>query len=300
MRTLTFRGNKNRKNYFEGWYFKFIDPRNDLFLILIPGISNFSKKLAFLQYIIHHKGKVSNGFMEYSFHDFIIEQPFKLLLPHGSISDKEVCLHFENISINLTSNRFTPIKTSPLSPSIMGYFEYLRMPCYHDIISLNHTAYGKVSLDKETIFFHGKGYIEGDRGKNFPESYLWAQCNHFSNENDSLFLSVADISTPLFKFLGHIAIYYHEGKEYRFASYLGSKVSVSVNPDKTRANLLFKDKKHRLDVRIKLTDGNTLIAPMNKKMDFKIKEQVKSKIKLSFDGKVDESDFCASELVNWT
>lgn len=39
---------------------------------------------------------------------------------------------------------------------------------------------------------------------------------------------------------------------------------------------------------------------MSKNMDFKIKEQVKSNIKISFDGHIDESDFCASELVNWS
>lgn len=126
MRTLTFRGNKIWKNYFEGWYFKFVDTGNDLVLILIPGISNFSKKMAFLQYIIHHKGKSTNGFIEYSFSEFDIENPFKLALPHGSISDKEVHLELKNISINLTLNQFTPIKTSPVSPSIMGYFEYLK------------------------------------------------------------------------------------------------------------------------------------------------------------------------------
>lgn len=47
MRELIFRGSKNRKNYFEGWYFKFVDEVNDLIIILIPGISTFSDKMAF-------------------------------------------------------------------------------------------------------------------------------------------------------------------------------------------------------------------------------------------------------------
>lgn len=107
------------------------------------------------------------------------------------------------------------------------------------------------------------------------------------------------ISTSLFQFLGHIAIYYHKETEYRFASYLGSKINVSVSPDKSCAEITFKNKHHSLTVKIKLKKGNFLIAPMNLAMDFKIKEQVKSNIFLTFDDYLDESTFCAAELVNW-
>lgn len=299
MRDIEFRGNKTQKNYFEGWYFKFVDEKNDLIVILIPGISNFSEKMAFLQYIIHNKSKRYSGFLKYDMEKFKIDKPFKLEFEHGNISKNHIKLSFENIKIDLHLKNFTNLKNTFFSPSIMGFFEYLKMPCYHDIVSLNHEVIGEIAIDDEIIQFNGNGYIEGDRGKNFPKYYIWAQCNNFENKKDSLFLSVADISTPLFKFLGHIAIYHYEGVEYRFASYLGSKARVFVSPDKKYANIEFKNKKHSLKIEIELNQGNTLIAPMNDNMDFKIKEQVKSTVKIDFDGKIQESKFCASELVNW-
>ena len=299
MREITFRGNKNWNNYFEGWYFKAVDVANDLIVILIPGISSFNEKMSFLQYIIHYKQNTYNGFLDYAIDEFKIENPFRLTFPHGYISKEEIELAFDEFRIHFKLRDFIPLKNTLLSPSIMGFFEYLKMPCYHDIVSLTHKVDGTVSIRGQNIAFSGKGYIEGDRGSNFPEFYIWAQCNHFSSPDTSLFMSVADISTPLFQFLGHIAIFYHNKKEYRFASYLGSKVNVAISPDKKRASVQFKNKKHQLQIEIELKEGNSLIAPMNNNMDFKIKEQVKSNIKICFDDYTDESEFCAAELVNW-
>lgn len=299
MRELVLRGNRGRKNYFEGWYFKFVDEANDLVVILIPGISNFNEKMAFVQYIVHYKSDTWNGFLRYEPEAFEIGNPFFLKFEHGYISKERAELHLDFLDVRLAMGTFTPLKTSLLSPSIMGFFEYLKMPCFHDVISLRHEVNGEVTIKGERIAFSGKGYIEGDRGQNFPEFYIWAQCNHFKNSDSSLFLSVADISTKWFKFLGHIAVFYHEGREHRFASYLGSKAKVDVSPDKAHAKVSFWNKKHRLDCEIDLKHGNPLIAPMHDRMDFKIKEQVKSDIRIDFDGFTDESAFCASELVNW-
>lgn len=299
MRELIFRGSKNRKNYFEGWYFKFVDEVNDLIIILIPGISTFSDKMAFLQYIVHYKSEVFNGFLKYNIEDMLITEPFRLTLPQGFISKDRVELQLDFMSAKLSMGNFSPLKTSLLKPSIMGFFEYLRMPCYHDVISMHHEVTGNVRIKGEDIAFKGRGYIEGDRGRSFPEYYIWAQCNHFTNPTSSIFLSVADITTPLFQFLGHIAVFQHEGREYRFASYHGSRAEVSVSEDKTSARVSFKNRRHSLSLDLNLRSGNTLIAPMQDKMDFKIKEQVKSDIQLDFDGYQDYSSYCACELVNW-
>ncbi|MDO4720048.1 MAG: tocopherol cyclase family protein [Peptostreptococcaceae bacterium] len=299
MRTLVFRGNKNKKNYFEGWYFKFVDDSQDLIIILIPGISIFNEKMAFLQYIIHFKSEVYQGFLKYDIHKFEIQEPFRLSFDHGFISKNRVKLDLDVIKADLILGAFTPLKTSVWNPSIMGFFEYLNMPCFHDVISMNHSVHGKVNIGGKELSFQGKGYIEGDRGKSFPKFYIWAQCNHFKNERTSLFLSVADISSPFLNFLGHIAVLHHEGIEYRFASYLGSKAKVQVSPDRQHAHVSFKSTKHHLMLDIDINQGNSLIAPMHNRMDFKIKEQVRSNIRMDFDGYRDESSFCASELVNW-
>lgn len=299
MRELVFRGSKKNKNYFEGWYFKFVDAARDLVIILIPGISLFKEKMAFLQCIIHYGSEVRQAFIPYDVEAFEIGSPFYLKFGRNFISKERVSIKLDVIEAELELGAFSPLKTSLLRPSIMGFFEYLKMPCYHDVISMNHEVKGRVKIRGKEIDFNGRGYIEGDRGRSFPEYYIWAQCNHFQNPSSSLFLSVADISTPLFRFLGHIAVFHHEGREYRFGSYLGSRAEVNVSEDRQHAEVTFRNRRHRLHLNIDLNQGNVLIAPMQDKMDFKIKEQVKSEIGLDFDGYKDESAFCASELVNW-
>lgn len=299
MRDITFRGNFDKKNYFEGWYFKAVDEVENIIVILIPGISLFKKKFAFLQYIIYHKGESFQGFLEYPLEKFLIKKPFSLHFPDGFISKHRIALSLKQFKIDLQLSDFTPLQTSILNPSIMGFFEYLKMPCYHDIVSLSHKVTGSVQLNHITIPFQGKGYIEGDRGKSFPDYYLWAQCNHFENTNASFFFSVADIRLPFFRFLGHIAVFSIQGKQYRFATYLGSKIFVKVSTDKTEAMVILKSRKHQLSFKLKLNQGNDLIAPMNHSMDFKMKEQVKSDLLLKFDDKLFKSHFCAGELVNW-
>lgn len=299
MRELKFRGDKKRKNYFEGWYFKFVDEAQDLVVILIPGISSFQEKMGFLQYIVHYRADVLQGFLQYEIDAFEIGDPFLLKFEHGRISRERVELVLDSVRIELDLGEFTPLQTSFWNPSIMGIFEYFKMPCYHDVISMQHPVRGKVTIRGEELSFVGNGYLEGDRGSSFPEFYLWAQCNNFKHSDSSLFLSVADISAGVFQFLGHIAVFQHEGKQHRFASYLGSRAKVEVSEDKQHATIRFQNRTHRLQVTIDLKEGNSLIAPMNRKMDFKIKEQVKSAIRINFDGFVDESAFCASELVNW-
>ncbi|WP_428771523.1 tocopherol cyclase family protein [Treponema sp. HNW] len=309
MRDIAFRGSKNHNNYFEGWYFKCVDEQNDLIVILIPGISIFKEKTAFLQYIIYYKTHTASGFLKYDIDDFKITEPFGIKLPHGFISKEHIQLAFEDMECNLKLTDFTPLKNTVLAPSIMGFFEYLKMPCYHDIVSLNHSVTGTVLLKNERIEFNGKGYIEGDRGSSFPQFYIWAQCNNFTSQNSSLFMSVADISTPFFKFLGHIAVYYRDGKEYRFASYAGSRAKVDVSADKTSARIEFTNGSYCLKIALEADKGNPLIAPMNRAMDFKIKEQVKAKVKIDFEKTgvekadavlhTDRSEFCACEIVNW-
>lgn len=62
--------------------------------------------------------------------------------------------------------------------------------------------------------------MEGDRGYSFPRNYVWTQC---SFPDGALMLSIADIPIGGFHFTGVISIVLLHGKEYRLATYLGSK-----------------------------------------------------------------------------
>ena len=66
---------------------------------------------------------------------------------------------------------------TPLRSDIMGPFRFFPMECRHSVVSMNHEVSGNLFLNGESLEFRGRGYIEGDSGKSFPENYTWIQCN---------------------------------------------------------------------------------------------------------------------------
>ncbi len=112
----------------------------------------------------------------------------------------------------------------PLRYDIMGPFSLVPfLECRHSIWSMKHRMWGKVSVNGETYSFDGaQGYWEGDSGRSFPEEYIWTQCIFPAG---SLMLSVADIPMAGFHFRGVIGVVVLDGREYRFATYLGAKIS---------------------------------------------------------------------------
>lgn len=88
---------------------------------------------------------------------------------------------------------------------------------------MKHRVWGNVSVNGKTFSFNGaEGYWEGDRGRSFPREYVWTQC---SFPEGALMLSVADIPIVGFHFRGSIGVVVLDGREYRFATYLGAKTS---------------------------------------------------------------------------
>ncbi len=112
----------------------------------------------------------------------------------------------------------------PLRYDIMGPFSLVPfLECRHSIWSMKHRVWGKVSVNGETYSFDGaQGYWEGDSGRSFPGEYIWTQCIFPAG---SLMLSVADIPMAGFHFRGVIGVVVLDGREYRFATYLGAKIS---------------------------------------------------------------------------
>ncbi len=116
----------------------------------------------------------------------------------------------------------------PLKYHIMGPFSLVPfLECRHSIWSMRHRVNGNVSINGEAYpFDNGEGYWEGDRGRSFPEEYVWTQC---SFPGGALMLSVARIPVAGFHFQGVIGVVLLDGREHRLATYLGAKAAVSGN-----------------------------------------------------------------------
>jgi tocopherol cyclase len=149
------------------------------------------------------------------------------------------------------------------------------------VVSLDHELEGALEIGGEKVdFTGGRGYIEKDWGKSFPSSWIWVQSNHFSDTGISFMLSLARIPWLGGSFPGFLCVLLHKGKQYRFATYTGAKVSDLKTIDGTTA-LTIEDNKHILEVRVHAGSPGGLKAPVNGEMSRIITESVTSIIDLN-------------------
>ena len=300
------------KAYFEGWYYKQVtaDGRNTV--SFIPGV-NFDKSGAksFIQCLHLNQDNGLNAYMiNYPIEAFSTnDNPFSVSINKSKFSMDCIKLDIDSeklkVSGNLKLMNLTPIETSVLSPNIMGIFSYIPfMECKHGLISMSHQLSGSLNVNGEMIdFTGGKGYLEKDWGRSFPNSYVWIQSNHFEDRTTGLFCSVAKIPFLSFSFTGFICNLIHQGKEYRFATYNGSKLIVNERTD-TSVHLELRNKRYHLEIKGEVVLFKKLLAPKMGAMDKTIKEGLSGKVEILLkDNKghtiLNSSSFqCGMELVD--
>jgi hypothetical protein len=272
-----FQGHLKRKNYFEGWFLKHCSADQGNVISIIPGIAlNSDDSHAFIQIIDGISGETQ--YFSYPVEEFQWDRRnFNIQIGPNNFSLSGISLNIENKSIELSGrvDYTNPLKYpgTLLSPGIMGWYSYVPfMECYHGIVSANHIISGKLTFNSKGIDFSGgKGYIEKDWGKSFPEAWIWLQCNNFSTNNASLFISVAKIPWLGKFFMGFIAFLYLDGKYHQFSSYNRSRISgISFNGEVLHIEL--KHKSYSLKARVKKNSTGELKAPETGNMSRRIKE----------------------------
>ncbi len=286
-----FQGNKKKDNYFEGWYYKFVSSDEKDTIAIIPGVSiNLEDQHAFIQIFISHNNgmdiSLSTHYFKYAYENFSYsQQDFWIRIGQNYFSNDRIEIQLQNQDISLsgqlTMHQLIPLKKSVLEPNIMGIFGYLGfMECYHGVVSMSHELKGKLILNQNDIHFtKGKGYIEKDWGKSFPNSYVWIQSNHFKNPNTSFMFSYASIPFMGLHFNGLIVNLVYQGKEYRFATYNGAKVKHELI-DNNSAHYEIKKGKYRLEIEANSTTQTELASPKNGRMVEQIKEGLSGYVKL--------------------
>ncbi len=278
-----FQGNHQKKNYFEGWYYKLVSEDQKHTIAFIPGISlNPKDAHAFIQVFISSKEHLETKLKSYYFK--FPKEDFHYSHDRFFVSIGTNYFSLDKISIDLKSDQIklygtiqldqiTPIKSSILSPNIMGFFGYLGfMECYHGVISMSHTLDGILLINQVPIsFHHAKGYIEKDWGKSFPRAYVWLQSNHFKDESTSIMFSYADIPFLGFYFKGLIANLRYRDKEYRFATYNHSRVKKELIQDH-KVQYILKKGLYTLEIEAESTTSIGLASPRNGMMVEQIKE----------------------------
>ena len=274
-----FQGSLKSKSYFEGWYIKCLSDDLSTSIAFIPGISLGKDKHAFIQ--INTSGHATE-YLNFPLEDFHFEKDhFAVAIDDNFFSDRGVHLSVDRPGMSLHGDLvFEDVHPFPshfMAHGIMGWFTYVPfMECYHGVVSMRHRVRGTLTLNgKEYGFENGIGYIEKDWGRSFPQSWIWMQANPFQESDASFMLSIAKVPWMGMHFTGLIGFLNIDDKVYRFATYLGNRISMLDQYD-WGVDILVKNRKYHLRVHAELGEGGGLIAPVNGEMNRSMKESLNS------------------------
>jgi tocopherol cyclase len=282
-RPEVFQGSLRKRRYFEGWYFKHVSQDAANVYAFIPGISlTPDDSHAFIQIINGTTG--ATHYVPYDLKEFNWSTE-KLYVRIGDsiFTDKYIDLNINGDGIAVNGKvEYTGVVRYPrtlFAPGIMGWYSYVPfMECSHGIVSVNHGLHGGLIINnQETGFDGGKGYIEKDWGRSFPEAWIWLQCNVFSVPERSVHVSIAKIPWLGGHFTGFIAFVFDRGSFYLFSTYNGSKIS-SISHDQRRIEIELKSRTHSVSLTATKSRTGELKAPVSGTMSRRIKESIDSEV----------------------
>ena len=196
----------------------------------------------------------------------------------SDFSERGIDLHIQQDSLSLQGALRYGSFTS-LQSDIMGPFRFFAgMQCAHGVISMGHPLNGTLELNGERLDFSGgTGYIETDRGRSFPSKYLWTQCVWDGPERGSLMLAIATIPLPVGGFTGCICSVLYRGREYRLATYRGTKI------DKwSPYGAVIRQGRYCLEVELLNERWQPLRAPVEGRMERTIHESLCAEVRYRF------------------
>jgi hypothetical protein len=276
--------------YFEGWYYKCVSADETNRFAIIPGVY-FSpvkeKSHCFVQVFDSKADEVS--FYRYPFDAFKPSpDSFEILVGPNYFSKDEIRLALvqdgQSLEGHLNFNALTPWPVRFFSPGAMGWYAWLPfMECYHGVVSMDHGIQGSLHMEGQEIDFSGgRGYIEKDWGKRFPEAWIWGQSNHFEQPGISLMLSVAMVPLLGRSMAGFIIGLLYEGKIIRFATYHRSRIE-TLQMEDSEISLVVKNPSYRLRIRASRVEGGLFQAPSSLEMDRRIIETLNASFSLQLE-----------------
>lgn len=272
---MNFHGTNKKRSYFEGWYFR---NQNDTEVIsFIPAfhIDEKGRKSVSIQVI----NNTDSDYVMYPTDDFAISSnKLGIRIGNNIFTEKGIILNLKTERMEVKGKLYYDKFTS-LRYDIMGPFKYVPyMQCRHSVHSLAHNIKGKLTVNGREIYFkHGLGYVEGDRGTEFPNDYLWTQCSWRTEGNHAVMISVANIPMGTTSFTGCIGVVYYGGREYRLATYLGVKIKKYTHRE-------LWVQQGRYDLQLSLIDENPqdLLAPVKGTMKRTVYESIDCRIHYRF------------------
>ncbi len=280
-----------RKRFFEGWYYKIVNKKEDQAFAFIPGIAmdEQGKQQAFVQVLDGKKMKAE--YHQFAAEDFVPQAgKFELAIGANYFSSTTLRLALPGATGELNFTKQVPWSSSWYSPGIMGPFSFVPfMQCYHGILSMDHQIEGQLTIEGTEIdFTGGRGYLEKDWGHSFPSAYIWMQSNHFSESGISLKASVAKIPWMGTSFVGFIAGIWLRDRLIEFTTYNFTRLRRSF-ADQEAVALHLENRRYRLQIRADREAATELASPIIGFMEGRVEESMTAKLEVAlFDKKTQQ------------
>jgi hypothetical protein len=271
--------------FFEGWYFKVVDASGEQRFAFIPGVfvgKTAADSHAFVQVLEGASSRVA--YHRYPIDEFeVADDPFELRIGQNVFRLDSIQLNIagseQSVRGELKFQKPVGWPVRLVSPGIMGWYAWVpKMECYHGVLGFDHEVRGAIKVDGNCLNFDGgKGYIEKDWGKAFPQAWVWMQSNHFSHPRTCLTASVAIIPWLGNAFAGFIVGLWQDGKLHRFATYANSRIQgLEVNDQEVHWQM--RNRTHRLEIVATQAEGGLLQAPTPEGMGRRIAETLNASI----------------------
>jgi len=274
MDNFNFKGCKEKKNYFEGWFIKIIDNKSNSYSFIFGVTLNQKDPHSFLQIIDQKQDK--SYYYRFKLGEFYYSNNV-VIIGNNILSANRLRILVDSFDIDIIIKPTLFLKNRIFGNSVMGVLKYLHLPTKHEIIFMNSEIRGTIKTETRDSKIYGNAYMEKDLGTRFPKKWFWIQTNKFLNNNIALVISKADLIS---KFSGFFCFLNVNGKEYRFATYNCSKIKHYRNGD--NITVILKNTNYILVVKLKWHPGNMIVAPIkNARMKREIEESSTSTLTLS-------------------
>lgn len=259
--------------YFEGWYLKHQNQDNTIAFIPAVHADKNGQWTVSLQ-VVTEEGAWYFTYPKEACR--ISRKPFGVRVGKNVFTDKGIQIDIESRELTVKGCiAYAPFDR--LSYDIMGFFKYIPfLQCRHGVLSMHHSLKGSLLVNgREIPMTGGRGYIETDKGRSFPKTYLWTQCGF--GRRSSVMLSVADIPFLGAHFQGCICAVHCGGREYRMATYLGVRIEEYGD-----GKVTIRQGKMRLRVRRLEEASHDLKAPKCGVMSRTIRESPSCRVRYEF------------------
>ncbi len=262
--------------FFEGWYVKLVAPGGRT-VLLIPGV--FERGIdphAFVMFAAtgaadaHRIRLPTTAFRgaEGSFDVAVGPNRFNgggvdIDIPHETLS----------LRGSVSFGELTPWPVTRRAPGCMGWYGWMPfLECYHGVVSMSHELSGSLEVAGESVDFDGgRGYIETDWGRNFPDTWVWV---HAFVDEASVMVSIARVPFLGGSFPGFLAaVRLPSGETVRFATWTGARIA-RLETDDTTARVVLEDDEWRLEVDAEVAHPVELAGPSSQGMDRTVTEGI--------------------------